>query len=99
MFRSSCDGDGGVITVNSLQRTVACRVGAMMQDYPTIELPLHAADPDNKSALRDVLTDLRHWADENEVDLYAALDRSYTVYLQEKADPDDEWVEATVSMR
>lgn len=84
-----------MITMNSLQRTVTRRVEAMLRGYPTIELPLHAAGPDNEPALRDILTDLRHWSDERGIDLYAALDRS----LQEKSDPDDEWNAATTSTK
>lgn len=39
---------------------------------------------EEQSALRDVLTDLRHLSDERELDFHAAVDGSYEVYLEEK---------------
>lgn len=35
-------------------------------------------------AFRDVLTDLRHIADELDLDFHSACDGSYVVYLEEK---------------
>lgn len=43
-------------------------------------------DCDPQSAMRDLLTDLRHLADEEELDLYAAFDGSYEAYLEERAE-------------
>ena len=37
-----------------------------------------------QSALRDVLTDLRHLSDERKWDFHKALDGSYEVYLEER---------------
>jgi len=37
-----------------------------------------------QSALRDLLTDLRHLADDLGLDIHAALDGSYEVYLEER---------------
>jgi len=37
-----------------------------------------------QSALRDVLTDLRHLSDERELGFHAAVDGSYEVYLEER---------------
>lgn len=39
-----------------------------------------------QSALRDVLTDLRHLSDERELNFHKALDGSYEVYLEERND-------------
>jgi hypothetical protein len=38
----------------------------------------------NQSALRDVLTDLRHLADEFGLDFHQAEDGSYDAYLEER---------------
>lgn len=38
---------------------------------------------DPQAQLRDVLTDLRHFADDQELDFERALDSSYDVYLEE----------------
>jgi hypothetical protein len=45
-------------------------------------------DPDDAhTRVRDMLTDLRHYAAEHGIDLDHALDRSYTVFLEEHNDP------------
>lgn len=41
-----------------------------------------------QSALRDLLTDLRHVADHLKLDFAMATDGSYDVYLEEKSDPE-----------
>lgn len=41
---------------------------------------------DRQSMARDMLTNLRHWSDANDVDLDEALHGSYTVYLEEARD-------------
>jgi hypothetical protein len=45
---------------------------------------------DDETNLTDTLTNLRHWADANDVDFYRALDSSYEHYLVEKDTPLDE---------
>lgn len=45
------------------------------------------SDDYRQEAVRDMLTDLRHYADRHGIDLDRALNRSYTVYLQESHDP------------
>ena len=37
--------------------------------------------------MRDLLTDLRHYADAHGIDIYEAMDKSHGYYLHEKADP------------
>ena len=45
----------------------------------------HYREPeDRQTTLRDILTDLRHYADEHELDFYKAADGSHVVYLEEK---------------
>jgi len=39
---------------------------------------------DTSSAVRDLLTDLRHYCDAKGIDMYVLLDGSYQVYLEEK---------------
>jgi hypothetical protein len=34
--------------------------------------------------LRDILTDIRHYAEDNQLDFYVAVDGSYIVYLEER---------------
>lgn len=43
------------------------------------------AGTDVQSALRDLITDLRHVADVYNLDFHKALDGSYEVYLEERA--------------
>lgn len=43
---------------------------------------------EEQSALRDILTDLRHLSDHMGLDYHAAEEGSYEVYLEEKAEPD-----------
>ncbi len=43
-------------------------------------------DCEPQSALRDLLTDLRHLADDLDLDLHAAIDGSYKAYLEERAE-------------
>lgn len=43
---------------------------------------------DSQSALRDLLTDLRHVIDHMKLDIVMAMDGSYDVYLEEKSDPE-----------
>ena len=49
---------------------------------------LDAWDKDQRcgmqSAVRDLLTDVRHICDERKVDFYRAMDGSYQVYLEER---------------
>lgn len=40
-----------------------------------------------ETTMRDLLTDLRHYADANGIDIYQAMDESHGYYLHEKADP------------
>lgn len=45
-------------------------------------------DPDDaQTRIRDMLTDLRHYAAANSIDLEQALDGSYRVFLEEHNDP------------
>ena len=45
-------------------------------------------DPENqKFAVQDMITDLRHYADEHGIDFYEAMDRSYDAYTMDKAEP------------
>jgi len=41
-------------------------------------------DDSPQQQLRDLLTDIRHYAEANKLDLYAAIDGSYDVYLEER---------------
>jgi hypothetical protein len=41
---------------------------------------------DRQSAVRDLLTDVRHLCDNEKIDFYEALRGSYDVYLEEKKD-------------
>ena len=43
---------------------------------------------DEQSAIRDLLTDIRHYCDAKGLDFYAALDGSYDVYCDERYDDD-----------
>ncbi|MHA7295168.1 hypothetical protein [Arthrobacter sp. HLT1-21] len=45
-------------------------------------------DDDKQVQMRDLLIDLRHHADREDIDLHDALDRSYVYYLEEKNDDD-----------
>ncbi|HEX9086146.1 MAG TPA: hypothetical protein VF867_01305 [Arthrobacter sp.] len=40
-----------------------------------------------ETTMRDLLTDLRHYADAKGIDIYQAMDESHGYYLHEKADP------------
>ena len=43
-----------------------------------------AYEDDAESLLCDLLTDLRHWADENDIDFYGRLNLSYAHYVAER---------------
>jgi hypothetical protein len=44
-------------------------------------------DDDPQTTMRDMLTDLRHYAAAHDLDLGEALDGSYQVFLEEHHDP------------
>ena len=46
-------------------------------------------------AVRDLLTDLRHFCDARRIDFYQKLDGSYDVYLEERA----AWLNAVEGLR
>ena len=48
-----------------------------LMDYMEVE------GADEQSALRDLLTDIRHLCDERGLNIYKALEGSYEVYLEE----------------
>jgi len=50
-----------------------------------VVLKRYAAEGATKQcALRDLLTDIRHLSDANELDFFQALDGSYEVYCEER---------------
>ena len=58
------------------------RADHVLRLYAEIE-GSEAYEDDAESLLCDLLTDLRHWADANGLDIYRGLDMSYTHYLAE----------------
>lgn len=52
----------------------------MMDRYAKVE----GCEP--QAALRDLLTDLRHLSDELNLDFHSAMNGSYEVYLEERAE-------------
>ena len=49
-----------------------------------------AGDTCTESAIRDLLTDLRHYCDQHEIDFDYSLEGSLDVYLEEQESADDE---------
>jgi hypothetical protein len=53
-----------------------------------------AGETSTESAIRDLLTDLRHYCDQHEIDFDYSLEGSLDVYLEEQESADDERSEA-----
>jgi hypothetical protein len=53
----------------------------------TTALSSYDADEDDETRLKDLFTDLRHYADSRGIDLHEVMDASYSNYLHEKNDP------------
>ena len=60
----------------------------------TIEHYGTAGETSTESAIRDLLTDLRHYCDQHEIDFDDSLEGSLDVYLEEQESADDEGSEA-----
>ena len=56
----------------------------------TIDKYTTAGDTCTESAIRDLLTDLRHYCDQHEIDFNDRLEGSLDVYLEEQESSDDE---------
>ncbi len=56
----------------------------------TIEKYGAAGETSTESAIRDLLTDLRHYCDQHQVDFDDRLEGSLDVYLEEKEGADNE---------
>jgi hypothetical protein len=56
----------------------------------TIEKYGTPGDTGTESAIRDLLTDLRHYCDEHEIDFEDRLEGSLDVYLEEQESVDNE---------
>lgn len=52
--------------------------------YPTSSPRLKKPGRARQSSLRDAMTDLRHWADQNGVDFHQAMDSPYEACLEER---------------
>lgn len=65
--------------MNTPNRLAARRAREILDTCYDLEEPVHVR-------LRDLLTDLRHLADEEDLDFYATLGGSYEVYLDERTD-------------
>lgn len=57
---------------------------------PLIAQLMESDESEEASAVRDLLTDIRHYCVAREIDFYGALDGSYEVYLEEKMHDDME---------
>ena len=55
----------------------------------TIENYGTAGETSTESAIRDLLTDLRHYCDQHEIDFDDSLEGSLDVYLEEQESADD----------
>jgi len=66
--------------------TRAQRIDALLNVYAVMrgEVP---GSPDAYE-LGSLLTDVRHWCDQHDVDIYVAMNIAYDNYLQERADPE-----------
>lgn len=63
--------------VNEINARSAERAEAALANYT-------ALDPDMQANVKDLLADLRHFADAHGIDFHKALDISYQHYLAEK---------------
>ena len=64
-------------TPTGIRESVA-RIGCVLKEMTD------ADDSDTDSALRDLLTEIRHYCEAKNIDLNERLDASYEVYLEEK---------------
>ena len=63
--------------MKSAQKIAAKRLEPIVKTY-------EAEGTTKQCALRDLLTDLRHYSDANDLDFFKALDGSYEVYCEER---------------
>jgi hypothetical protein len=63
--------------MKNCQRHAVKQLDAVLKRYET-------EGATKQCALRDLLTDIRHLSDANQLDFYQALDGSYEVYCEER---------------
>ena len=63
--------------MNSAQKIAAKRLEPIVKTY-------EAEGTTKQCALRDLLTDVRHYSDAHGLDFFKALDGSYDVYCEER---------------
>ena len=75
---NAIDEDGLIADVSTSRATKHLSTWGDMHDAAL------ASEEDRNAAVRDVLTDLRHFATTHELDFHTILDGSYSVYLEER---------------